>query len=360
MTTRENTETAPGLRRVTRPALVIGPLLALVSAWLLLVATPAAHDEERAFAAAEACPASAGATAVDCLRTVKAVIDRTEKETGKTALYWLYLTESDGTSTRTGLNGTPQQSPVARPGARVEVTYWRGEIRSVDFGSARRPTNADPRGDYRAPLSAGLGLGFYGAMFLAGAAATVRSARHSPRVYTWRTRLAVIGGLLLTGLGAVAPWPTDEISGALRLTAVGSLVILAGCALAVPFLRRRARHDDDTITLKPSVLTGEVCVLGVILGDVPYASTGGYLIAAPGLLATTPDPTGVFHRKAAAGTLTLLRVRPPYLTDPADRPTYDGRAVVLECADDGERVLIVTRGKDAPAVLSALGEAPEK
>ncbi|MEU3133316.1 hypothetical protein AB0935_10400 [Streptomyces sp. NPDC007027] len=151
MTTRENTETAPGLRRVTRPALVIGPSLALVSAWLLLVATPAAHDEERAFAAAEACPASADATAVDCLRTVKAVIDRTEKETGKTALYWLYLTESDGRSTRTGLNGTPQQSPVARPGASVEVTYWRGEIRSVDFGSARRPTNADPRGDYRAP-----------------------------------------------------------------------------------------------------------------------------------------------------------------------------------------------------------------
>ncbi|MFI7285314.1 hypothetical protein ACIBRY_01370 [Streptomyces anulatus] len=49
---------------------------------------------------------------------------------------------------------------------------------------------------------------------------------------------------------------------------------------------------------------------------------------------------------------------PPYLTDPTSRPDHDGRAVVLECEDNGVPVLVVTRKKGAPAVLGAPGPVP--
>ncbi|WP_143660111.1 hypothetical protein [Streptomyces sp. WZ.A104] len=358
MTPTQSSEPSPRRRPTTRPALVVGTLLALVSAWLLLVTTPGARDKEHAFTTAAACPATGDAHKGDCLRTVNAVIDRTEKETGrKTSSYWLYVTEPDGSSTRTRIDGSPRQEPGARPGASVEVTYWRDQIRYVDFPTARRYTNADPRGDYRIPLTFGLGLGLYGAMFLAGAAAMAWGTRRSPKAYPWQVGLTFTGGLLLTALGAAAPWPTDSIGEALQLTALGGLVILAGCALAVPFLRRRGRRDD-TIALKPYVLTGQECVPGVIMGEVPYAGTAGFLAAAPGSLATTPDPTGAFHRKETPRTLTPLRLRPPYSADPAGRPDFDGRAVVLECEDGGVPVLIVTRKKDMPKVLASLPPLP--
>lgn len=340
-----------------RPGLILGTAFALLAAWLLLVTTPGSRDDERAFTAAAECPAPVRGDA-DCLRTVPAVIDRTEKVTrSRSASYWLYITEADGTSTRTRIDGSARQHPGARPGAGVEVTYWQGQIRYVDFPSERRHTNADPRGSYRIPLTLGLGLGIYGAAFLAGAAAMARARRRSVRAYSWQAGLTITGGTLLAAFGALAPWLTDGIGEALRLTGVAAMVVLAVCALAVPFLRRRNR-GDDTIALKSSVLTEEVCFPGVIMGEVPYAGSVGYLVAAPGVLATTPDPTGVFHRRATPHILTPLRIRPPYLTDPAGRPDYDGRAVVLECEDNGVPVLVVTRKKNASAVLGALGPVP--
>lgn len=135
------------------------------------------------------------------------------------------------------------------------------------------------------------------------------------------------------------------------------VVVLALCVLAASFLDRRHR-GDGTIALEPSVLTDASCFPSLITGEVPYAGHAGYLVAGPGVLATTPDPTDAFHHKAAPRTLPPLRVRPPYLTDPAGRPVYDGRAVVVECEDNGVPVLVVTRKKDAPAVLGALGPVP--
>ncbi|WP_408053931.1 hypothetical protein [Streptomyces sp. CMC78] len=347
-------------RSGVRPGLILGSAFTLVAAWLLLVTTPGSHAEERDFRAAVACPTPHNArSGSDCLRTVPAVIDRTEKVTrSKTASYWLYITEADGTATRTRVNGSPREHPGATAGENIEATYWRGQIRYVDLASGRHHTNADPRRSYRIPLTLGLGLGLYGAAFLAGAAAMVRAMRRSVKAHSWQAGLTITGGTVLAAFGALAPWLTDSIAEALQLTGLATVVVLALCALAVPFLRRRNRGGDDTIALRPSVLTEERCFPGLIMGEVPYASGAGYLIAGPGLLATTPDPTGVFHRKPAPRTLTPLRLRPPYLTDPAGRPDYDGRAVVLECEDNGVPVLVVTRKKDAPAVLGALGPVP--
>ncbi len=342
-------------RSGVRPGLILGSAFTLVAAWLLLVTTPGSHAEERAFRAAVECPTPHDAGS-DCLHTVPAVIDRTEKVTrSKSASYWLYITEADGTATRTRINGSPREHPGARAGESVEVTYWRGQIRYADLASERHRTNADPRGSYRIPLTLGLGLGLYGAAFLAGAAAMVRAMRRSVKAHSWQAGLTITGGTVLAAFGALAPWLTDGIAEALQLTGLAAVVVLALCALAVPFLRRRNRGGVDTIVLRPSVLTEELCFPGLIMGEVPYASGAGYLIAGPGLLATTPAPTGAFHRRTAARTLTPLRLRPPYLTDPAGRPDYDGRAVVLECEDNGVPVLVITRKKDAPAVLGALG-----
>ncbi|MEU4176882.1 hypothetical protein [Streptomyces sp. NPDC026589] len=357
MTPTPNHEAAPARRGSTPAYLAAGALFSLVAAWLLLLTTPDARDDERAFTAAPACTAPGGADS-DCLRSVAAVLDRTEKEPGhKTPTYWLYLTEADGTSTRTRIESNLERLPAARPGASIDVTYWQDQIRYVDFGPDRHYTNADPRESFRLPLAIGLLLGMFGAMLLTAAAATSWSSRRSPRAFPWQVGLTVTGGTFLTLFGAMAAWNSDDIGDALQLTGVACGVVLGLCALIAPFLHRRHR-GDDTIALEPSALTEEARFPGLIMGEVPYAGQAGYLVAGPGVLATTPDPTGAFHRKAAPRTLTPLRVRPPYLTDPAGRPDYDGRAVVVECEDNGVPVLVVTRKKDAPAVLGALGPVP--
>lgn len=357
MTPTPSHEAVPARRGPIRAYLAAGILFSLVAAWLLLLTTPDARDDERAFTTATACTAPGGSDS-DCLRTVSAVIDRTEKETArKTPSYWLHITEADGTSTRTRIETNLERLPAARPGANIEVTYWQDQIRYVDFGSDRRYTNADPREAFRMPFTTGLLLGIFGATLLMAAATTSWSSRHSRRAFPWQVGLTVTGGTTLVVFGVTAAWNSDNIGEALRLTGLAGLVVLAACALAAPFLHRRHR-GDDTIVLEPSVLTEETCFPGLIMGEVPYAGHAGYLVAGPGVLATTPDPTGAFHRKAAPRTLTPLRVRPPYLTDPTGRPDYDGRAVVVECEDDGVPVLVVTRKKDAPAILGALGPVP--
>ncbi|MGW0393524.1 hypothetical protein ACWDYJ_22055 [Streptomyces sp. NPDC003042] len=350
------------VRAGRRLAAVMGPLCALVAAWLLLVAMPGALDEEHRFRAAVDCASGGGAVPGgrddDCLRTTVARIDRTESVKGrKTASYWLYVTEADGTSTRTRLEGRPQDPPVAREAARVEVTYWQGQIRYVDFESARRYTNADPRGDYRLFCAFGLALGFYGTGWL-WAWYWSAPSRAPGRAYPPRVTVPFVGAVCLTFVGAAAPWPTDNAGAALRLAGVSAVMVLAACSVAVLFLGRRQSDGDDTVAMTPSVPVTEQCFLGVIVGEVRYEGTGGYLVAGPARLASTPDPTGAAFRREVPHSLTPVRVRPPYLTDP-DYPDYGGRTVVLECEDNGVPVLVVTHRKHMPWVLGALQPAPD-
>jgi hypothetical protein len=270
-----------------RATAVFSCLCLLVAAWLLLVTMRGALDGEQAFRAAVACapgshPSPDGG-ADDCLRTVSARIDRTEAVEGrKSSSFWMYLTEADGTSSRTRLTGTPREHPDARAGARIDVTYWQEQIRYVDLA-------AD---------AAGPGAAF-------------------------------------------------------RLVGVCGVVVLAVCALAGLAVWWRQR-GDDTIALTPSVPDTEQHFPGVILGEVPYAGRGGHLDAGPAGPATARDwPVASAHREVPR-TLTPIRVRPSYWTDPAGRPDYD-RVVVLECEDDGVPVLIATRRKKMPWVLGALG-----
>ncbi|OEJ95965.1 hypothetical protein J116_017270 [Streptomyces thermolilacinus SPC6] len=92
-----------------------------------------AHGERLAFETASM--RAPGSRDGECLRTAEARIRAAEpvKDAVRTPRYWLHLTEADGTASRTRLRGGLEENPSARPGRPVEVTYWRGQIRYVEF-----------------------------------------------------------------------------------------------------------------------------------------------------------------------------------------------------------------------------------
>ncbi|MFB8350642.1 hypothetical protein [Streptomyces niveus] len=330
-----------------RRASVIGTLCALVAAWLLLVNVRGAVDEERAFRAAVGCDSGD-----DCLRTAEARIDRTERVEGrKTTSYFLYVTEADGTKSSPRLWGSPSEPPATTKGTRVEVTYWRGEIRYVDFDSTRRYTTADPRGDYRPFASFGLAIGLLGTGILWVWYWWARHSRSSPRAAPWQISVPLVGALILTLPGAGAPWVTDSFGSALRLLGLCSLATVAACSVAALIARRRQR-GDDTIAMTRTVPTKDHIFAARIVGEIPYA-TQGFLVAGPTYLWSTPDHTGATFRRRIPETLTPIRVRPPYWRDP-DHLNYSAKAAVLECDDKGTPVLVVTDRKNMPWLLGTL------
>ncbi|WP_405821405.1 hypothetical protein OG705_17025 [Streptomyces sp. NBC_00838] len=348
MTPEKTDAPHPRNRATMRRAAVLGSLCALVAAWLLLVNVRGALDDERAFRAAVSCDSGD-----DCLRTTGARIDRTERVEGKkTASYFLYVTEADGTTSSPRLWGSPSDPPAASTGTRVEVTYWRGQIRYVDFDSARRHTTADPRGGYRPFASFGLAIGVFGAGILWVSYWWARHSRSTLRADPWQVGVPITGAVLLTLPGAGAPWATDSFGSALRLLGLCSLAVLAVCSVAALIVRRRQR-GDDTIAMTPSVPTEEQIFAARIVGEVPYA-TQAFLVAGPTSLFSTPDPTGAAFRRRIPDTLSPVRVRPPYWRDP-DHHNYGAKAVVLECEDKGTPVLVVTARTNMPWLLGTLG-----
>ncbi|WP_158791179.1 hypothetical protein [Streptomyces sp. NRRL WC-3549] len=351
-----STPLSPKERAASVFAAVVGCACVLTAAFLLLVPMPRALDDERAFREAVACAPDDGGKAGDCLWTIAARVDRTEKvQRKKSPSFWVYVTEPDGASTRTRLDGRAEDVPAAGPGKTVRVTYWRDQIRYVDLGSARRYTTADPRGDYRLYCTWGFALGLYSLVHLWLWLWATRFAHLSRRAYPWQAGVPTAGGLALAAIGAFAPWPTDSPGEALLVVGVCTPVVVLGCAVAGLIVARRQR-GDDTIRLTPSAPEEERRFPGMVVGEVPYQGRGGWLVAGPGLLASTPDPTGAAFRREVPRGLRPVRVRPRYRLDP-DLPDYEGKAVVLECEDDGVPVLVVTRKKTMPWVLGALETA---
>ncbi|MFD6286494.1 hypothetical protein [Streptomyces sp. NPDC060205] len=355
------TEVPPVVRRSRNRGQLIGAaavaaVCALAAAWLLLISTPAAIGDGHAFRTASRCAPDDSASD-DCLRTVGARIDHTEEVRGRrTSSYRLYVVEADGTEGRATLGGGPSVSPVASPGAAVRVTYWRGQIRYVDFAAGRRYTHADPRDDYKVVATAGLAIGLYGTGFLWCWFWMALHARVARRAQPWDIGLPFLAAVCLAVVGACAPWATDDMGAALLLVAEATAVAVAVCAVTAVLLRRR-RRGDDTIDVPPTRPTEEQHFPGRIVGEVPYAEHGTHLLAAAGLLATTMGHPGVAHRRAVPRTLTPLRVRHPYWSDPSP-PDLRGRAWVLECEDEGVPVLIVTQRQHMPWVLGALAPRP--
>ncbi|MFE7071764.1 hypothetical protein ACFU96_16950 [Streptomyces sp. NPDC057620] len=343
-------------------------MCALAAAWLLLISTPAAIGVGHAFKTASRCAsdgdadgtsdgASDGDASDDCLRTVSARIDHTEVVRGrKTTSYRLYVVEADGTEGRATLGGDPSYRPVASPGADVRVTYWRGQIRYVDLATGRKYSHADPRDDYKVVATPGLAIALYGTGFLWCWFWMALHSRVAKRAHPSDIGLPFLAAVCLALVGALAPWATDDMGAALLLVGGATAVAAAVCAVAAVFLRRR-RRGDDTIDVPPTVPTQEEHFPGRILGEVPYAEHGTHLLVGAGLLAATMGHPGVAHRRAVPRTLTPLRVRHPYWSDPSP-PQLRSQACVLECEDEGVPVLIVTDRQRMPWVLGALTSRP--
>ncbi|MER5900342.1 hypothetical protein ABT150_09610 [Streptomyces mirabilis] len=343
------------------PPVVFGGCLVLIGVWLLLGPMLGARHEERDFRAAVACPEKTDSTgSEDCLRTVSARIDHTEVVTGnRSASYRLYVTEADGRNDRARISGSGPKSPKAWSGVRVQVTQWRGKIRYVDFPAGRQYTQADPRNTYRLFYAGGLGLGLFGVGIVLSVFWWSRVSAVSPRSYPWQITPAATGLLVLVCAGVVAPLAVDGVGAPLLVAASAAVLVLVGCAGAYLLLRRRHRGGDDTVAVTPKVPETEQCFQGGVLGeggDTPYGG-GGYLVAGPSLLVTTPDPTGKFARRTVPATVVPQRVRPPYWTDPHGGD-YGTDTLVVECRDGDSPILIVTKKENVPWILGALQPLP--
>ncbi|MGW2859972.1 hypothetical protein [Streptomyces sp. NPDC001205] len=361
---------------------VIGAALVIVAGWLLLAVVPGALDQERAFVAAAACPVAQAST--ECRHTVTATVTSAAADhKHRSTYYWLGFghvqdepvalpgrlktgplrSAAPGRAAavaprRVKMDGRTPVFAAVHPGTALHLTYWRGEIRYVDFQGLRQYTVADPRGGYRLPFAAALVLLSAGGACLRAAYCSVRRAESSAHE-RWRLTVPLASVLLISCFAFGTPWVTGGVPTALLLTAVGAVPVLAGAAWLT---HRHHRRTTDTIKVTPLVPLGEECFPGTILGEVPYSHEGfGHLLAAPGYLAATPDPAGRFARRPVPRTLTAVRVRPPYWTDPGPRPAPG--AQVVECRDGATPVYVVTEPRYTAWVLGALkrpAESPQR
>ncbi|QDQ11791.1 hypothetical protein [Streptomyces spectabilis] len=338
-------------------AVCFGLVLLLVPAGFL-AAVPDALARGDAYAAAPAC--TAGARPDSCTTTVAATVAGTEeKARGRKVDHWLRVTErGDDRARRVHMSGS-RLYDVVRAGDRVSLTYWRGEIRTVRFGSATEETDASPADDWRLPLGIGLlvlpiGLGFLGTLWW-----WRRSYAAAAHAGPWQLGVGFVAGALLGCTGFVAAQVCPSVPGALLVTAFGVPPVAALTGLVAWLTRRRERRAVDTSDIVAVPPAGRQCVRAAVLGDVPYRVDGfDHLVVGDGPPAVTPDPDGRVARRPLPPSLTVRGVRAPRPDDPghwAGGGTYD--TVVIECRHGEATVLLALAREDAPVVLGALRES---
>ncbi|MCC3775249.1 hypothetical protein [Streptomyces sp. UNOB3_S3] len=232
--------------------------------------------------------------------------------------------------------------------------YWNGEIRAFDFRGERQYAEADPTDDFRVPTAIGLVATPLSLAFLWSAYWLARRSAKSPRRTPWQTSVPNLAAFGIAAAGAPFGYFQDTMEGALRWTGyVAVPIVTVAAAVMVWNVFRDRRKETDTVEVVPLIPTREKVFVGVITGDVPYSKEGFHtLVAGPGLLATTVDPTGHVLRTTVPGTLVVERVRPVYRTDPS---IYrENVALVAECRDGDKRVLILAAAEHMGWVLGAL------
>ncbi|MGW3274073.1 hypothetical protein ACWDFH_21760 [Streptomyces kronopolitis] len=343
--------------------LFFGLLLVLVSAGLF-AAVPGAEADNRAYAAASACPTSARQGS--CTTTVPATVKGTENEpSGKSVHHWLLLTERGSKAVRrVRMAGSAPVYGAVRVGDEVSLTYWRGEIRSVRFGAATQQAWTHPAEDGRLPAAFGfLTLGFGLSTLVMGLGVLWIRARRRDRSPSavhaayWRLTAGGVAPLVPGCLGFTTSSMGDAVGDAFVTTAVGTPPILLLTTLCMWWMARRMRRGTDISGIVAVPPTQKQCVGAAVHGDVPYSVEGfGYLVVGDGRPAVTPDPDGRFARRTLPETLTVRCVRPLGLDDDADlwrtHRTFD--CVIIECRDADRPVLIATRKRHASLILGAL------
>ncbi|WP_372409166.1 hypothetical protein [Streptomyces luteireticuli] len=335
-------------------------VFAIAAGVLLLGVVPRLLAEQRDFEAATACPA--GVVSQDCERPVAATVQKTWTERhNKTTKYWIRLTESDGSSHTIRMSGEEwDERPVFRAvkaGDRVTDWYWRGQVRFIEFKGVRQDTHEVPTNDYRIPAGIGMALIPFSLVLFWSAYWLARKGATSPLRSPWQLAVPQVAGLWVMGVGPVSVAFTPGMTDALWFTALGSAPgLLVAAVWAMAKARADRRKGTDTIEVTPRIPEQEEHFPGFVIGDVPYSMAGfGHLVAGPGYLASTPDPTGRIARRTVPRTLVVERVRPPYRWDPGDN--HKG-CWIAECRDGEEQVLIAAEDIHMPWILGALEPVP--
>ncbi|MFC7307431.1 hypothetical protein ACFQVC_24785 [Streptomyces monticola] len=350
-----------GRRRMAGAGAVVGAVcgvLALLGSALLLgVAVPRALADGDGYRAAPSCPAgAAGAVAArDCVRWTPATVEDAATFHGRSTSYRLTVRSAgDGPARTLRMDGDRPVFDAVGPGDPVRLGRWRGEVRAVAAAGHRQDTRLRALRDPKMLTGIALGVAPLGALALWGACWT-RSPAGSRRAARARTppQLAVpaTAAIWLAAVGLGAGLIADRPSGALALTAAGAVPLVPVVALRL----RRARRAPTgrTVSLCPRLPAREEVFAGVVRGDVPYSAHGyDHLLAAPGRLAATPDPTGVFACREVPLHLVVERVRVPY-RDETVRVPDDWR--VAECRDGDTPVLIACAAPHLAWVLGVLG-----
>lgn len=216
----------------------LGAALVLAAVFLLSVTVPGKRTDARAFATAAACLPDE--TPRECRKPVEVVVKKkaTEAE-GRTKHHWLTLAEPGGPSRRVDMNGPSAVFGAVSPGDRVTATYWRLEVRAVDFRGRRQFTADEPKEAYRLPFAAGLGLlALGGTLLWTSVRAGFRTGR-GRALRSWEIALPALAGAWLSAVGFGAPLLTDAVSTALVFAAVGTLPVVLGAVWRVRVLRQR-------------------------------------------------------------------------------------------------------------------------
>ncbi len=337
----------------------VGLVLLLLSAGLFAT-VPGELAERNAYATAPPCPTGSRSDA--CTTTVPATVNGTEDEpSGKTVHHWLLVTER-GTDTerrarRVRMDGSEPVYDSVRAGDEVELTYWRGEIRTVRFRAAAQETWESPEGNWRFPLGAGL--------FLLPFALMVwwlvwwHRCRYTSTTYNrlWQLTVAVVTGTVVSCVGILGSMVGRDVPNALLITAAAVLPAAGLGALCAWCQQRRTNRAAATVSsIVPVPPTDKRCMRAAVLGDVPYSVDGfDHLVVGDGRPATTPDPDGRVARRTLPETLVVQHVRALRPDDPQFwKQAFKYDAAVIECRDGEHTVLIAIARRGAPLALGAL------
>ncbi|MFE6889004.1 hypothetical protein [Streptomyces sp. NPDC057694] len=334
-----------------------GLLLALVSG-VLFALVPLADQDNRAYAAAQPCPA--GVRSDTCTTAAAATVtDKDSERSGKSTHYFLTVRDSGSRATaghRVRMTTHGRVYDVVGPGDRVTVVYWKGDIRAVRYGGSTQQTWTSPAHDGRLPgafavLTGAVAFGLLWLWWWQRYRPTPRGAPHS-----WETFTGLVAGILVACLALPLVLMGDSAEEGLQIVGLGAVLALPLSAALCRWSVRRVRRGIAKIV--PALAAGRRVLPAAVHGDVPYDRPGYcYLVVGDGPLVATPDPTGHVALAPLPDTLAVRRVREHLTGDPAFSTGRRGESVVvIECVDGDRTVLVLAGRKDTPQILGALLE----
>ncbi|MFG2354822.1 PH domain-containing protein [Streptomyces sp. NPDC048521] len=333
---------------------VLGALL-LAAAALAVSFVPDATAYERAWRTAAPCPAGAPATGPDdCLRTVPAVIARTDPRPPRQRSL-LYFAGGRPTAK---LEVSSEAAGAFEAGDRVRLTFWRGEVMKV-AGVRYVWHEHVPTGGSVAVTAAVLAL----AAGCPGAQVLLRlRGRRRPADEVLPSALPYAGALAGTGawlLPLCYRHPTTLLGSAESLTwlSAGSLVTVALFALAWRATRIRLPEESVAPRLGDDD-DGEVFVPARFLEPTDYNphGFGTHIVLGDDGPAVTPHPgPGRFAaRRIPVERLTVTTVR---RARAGDGDTVPRGWHIAELDDAGTPVRLAAAPDDLARVLRALRPA---